>query len=444
MFDEYAPALTSYARSRGVREAEDLVQDVFVAVFKQLPGFVGDRSGLRSLLFTIAYRRIADHHRQCYRRRETLVADHSPSADPGPTVEQIVDLGETAGRAMQAFSLLSDRERRVMEMRILEEDSPANVGRALGLSSGNVRVIQARALAKIRKHLRSTGDGGFALPMVSFAALSDSLRFLRAKLPADDLLGPWIEELRTSSLSTLEATTKASRVEMTSGSLAATGRATDAAYSLVSSVISSGAARLGAAVSAVALSTIPLLPAVFLGADSPPSEETTPLVEVRDVEATAAIQVRGRTSAQGDETPVDLATTDTPTPGGSVAIETPPPSRPVVGADATRSPGPVAAGLVEVPDATTPEVVGDLVEPLVADTVEALSDDLVAPLVEVVEETVEAATEAVEPLAEEAVPPLVEEAVAPLQDEVVQRLPDGLTDMIDDAVPGLTGLLGGG
>ncbi|HEX6286966.1 MAG TPA: sigma-70 family RNA polymerase sigma factor, partial [Acidimicrobiia bacterium] len=174
MFDEFAPALTSYARSRGVREAEDLVQDVFVAAFKQLPGFVGDRSGLRSLLFTIAYRRIADHHRQRYRRRETLVADHPPRADPGPTVEQIVTLGDTAGRAVQALALLSDRERRVMEMRIFEEDSPANVGRALGLSSGNVRVIQARALAKIRKHLRSTGDNGFALPIVTYGALSDS------------------------------------------------------------------------------------------------------------------------------------------------------------------------------------------------------------------------------------------------------------------------------
>ena len=425
MFDEYAPALTRYARSRGVREAEDLVQDVFVAAFKHLPGFVGDRSGLRSLLFTIAYRRIADHHRQCYRSRETLVADHSPRADPGPTVEQIVDLGETAGRAMQAFALLSERERRVMEMRILEEDSPANVGRALGLSSGNVRVIQARALAKVRKHLRST-DGGFALPMVAFGTLADSFRYLRTKLPPDDLLGGWIAELRTSYPSKLEATTTASGVAVTSGSVA-TGRATDAASSLVSSVISSGAARLGAAVSAVALSTVPLLPAVFSGAESPPlSEETTPVVEIRDVEPAAALQVQGITSVEADETPVDPAAPGTPTPVGSVEIEAPQHAGPVPD-DAMRS-GPVATGLeVEVPAPTTPEVVGDFVEPVIAETVEALSDDVVEPLVEVLEDTVERATEAVQPLV----------------DEAVQMLPDGLSDPIDDVVPGLGGLLGG-
>jgi hypothetical protein len=57
VFDEYAPAIASYARSRGVRDVEDLVQDVFVAAVRQQEDFVGDRSGLRSLLFTIAYRR---------------------------------------------------------------------------------------------------------------------------------------------------------------------------------------------------------------------------------------------------------------------------------------------------------------------------------------------------------------------------------------------------
>src|SRR3970282_1872114 len=82
VFDEHAPAIASYARSRGVRDVEDLVQDVFVAAVKQLADFVGDRSSLRSLLFTIAYRRIADHHRRSYRRPETLVPQHQPGAEP--------------------------------------------------------------------------------------------------------------------------------------------------------------------------------------------------------------------------------------------------------------------------------------------------------------------------------------------------------------------------
>ena len=432
VFDEYAPALTCYARSRGVREPEDLVQDVFVAAFRQLPGFAGDRSGLRSLLFTIAYRRIADHHRRGYRRPETLVAEHSPRPDPGPTVEQIVDLGEAAGRAMEAFGVLSERERRVLEMRILEEDTPASVGRALGLSSGNVRVIQARALGKIRKHLRSMGEGGFALPMVGFGALSGPVRFLRAKLPADDPLGRWIEEVRSNS-SAIEDATRESNSSMTSASVTATGRAADTAYSLVSSVISSGTARLGAAVSAVVLSTVPLLPAVFPGAESSsPLVDTSPVVEVRDAESTPALQPEGDMSVDANKTPADPPATDTPTSFGPVAVKAPQPSGSVFDNDAT-SAAPAARELAEVPEVT------GAVGSVFVDTGDVLADDVVEPLVDVVVGMVEDTVEVVE----DTVDTLVDEALPPLEADVVQPLVDDLTDTLDDVGPGLGGLLGG-
>ncbi len=438
VFDEYAPALTCYARSRGVREPEDLVQDVFVAAFRQLPGFAGDRSGLRSLLFTIAYRRIADHHRRGYRRPETLVAEHSPLPDPGPTVEQIVDLGEEAGRAIEAFAVLSERERRVLEMRILEEDTPASVGRALGLSSGNVRVIQARALGKIRKHLRSIGEGGFALPMVAFGALSGPVRFLRAKLPTDDLLGRWIEDVR-SNASAIEDTTRASSSSMTSASVTATGRAADNAYSLVSSVISSGTARIGAAVSAVVLSTVPLLPAVFPGAESSsPLVDTSPVVELRDPESTPALQPEGHTSVDATKTPADPPATETPTSVGPVAVKAPRPSGPVFDNDATQGAAPAAGELAEVPEVTVPEVAG-AVGSVVVDTVDALADDVVEPLVDVVAVVVEDTVEVVE----DAVDTLGDEALPPLEADVVEPLVDDLTDTLDDVAPGLGGLLGG-
>lgn len=440
VFDEYAPALTFYARSRGVREPEDLVQDVFVAAFKQSPGFVGDRSGLRSLLFTIAYRRIADHHRRCYRRPETLVAEHSPRPDPGPSVEQIVGLGEAAGQAMRAFAVLSERERRVLQMRIVEEVSPANVGKALGLSSGNVRVIQARALVKIRKHLRSLGDGGFALPMFTFGAVSDSFRYIRAELPADGPLGRWIEELR-SDTPPLEAATSVSRAAMTPGS-SFTGRVTDHAHSLVSAAISSGGARLGAAVSVAALSTMPLLPAVFLGAGSSQMETTAPVTDVRDAAPTPASQVEVATSGNTVDAPADRALTDAPYPVRSVggnALLFPAP-RPDHDA-APEGAGPAVAGAPQAP--ASPAVVEGVVEPLVTETVEALVDDVVEPLVGVAVDTVED-TVAVVDHTIGAVADTVGEAVQPIVDDTAQLLLDDLPGTLDDVVPGLGGLLGGG
>jgi RNA polymerase sigma factor (sigma-70 family) len=446
LFDEYAPALTYYARSRGVREPEDLVQDVFVAAFKQLPRFAGDRSGLRSLLFTIAYRRIADHHRRCYRRPETLVAEHSPRPDPGPTVEQIIDLRETAGQAMQALAVLSERERRVLEMRILEEDSPATVGRALGLSSGNVRVIQARALAKIRNHLRSMGEGGLPTPLFAFGSLSDCVRYLRSNLPADDLVGRWIEEVRSNSLpASPGATTSASGVLV--APMGITGRAADAAHSLVSAILSSGTARIGAAVSVVALSTAPLLPAVILGGEPASLSDTTaPAAEVRETEPPPPLRFEDDLPIQVYETPADRLPADTPNLVGSAPVEAPQPSRPTPDSDATQGDAPVSADFVDVAEMSTP-IVEDVIEPLVEDTVDTLVDDVVEPLIDEVVDVVDHTVGVVEGTAEvvdDTVGTLIDETVQPLVDETVEPLVDDLTGPLDDIVPALGVLLGGG
>ncbi|MDP9145523.1 MAG: sigma-70 family RNA polymerase sigma factor, partial [Actinomycetota bacterium] len=363
VFDEYAPALTAFARSRGVREPEDLVQDVFVAAVQQLRDFKGDRSGLRSLLFTIAYRRVADEHRRFYRRREKLVAEHSPSPDPGPTIEQVIGLGESARRALQAFAVLTDRERRVIQMRILEEASPAKVGQTLGLSSGNVRVIQARALAKIRMHLTSTGEKGLTQMMVIGGTLTDFVRYLRAELPPDDVLKPWIEELgANSSPRALEGTALATSATMASSSVAAAERVTEAAYSLFSTVISSGATRIGAVVSVVAMSTLPLAPALLGGAElSSPSDNPLPVVEVQEASPTP-LETADEISRDGTEPPVDQPVPDNPVPdnpvpdnpvvdnpvpdnpvpSGSVANNAPPPSDSIRDFDATEGTGPPA------------------------------------------------------------------------------------------------------
>lgn len=429
LFDEYAPALTYYARSRGVREPEDLVQDVFVAAVRQLPRFAGDRSGLRSLLFTIAYRRIADHHRRCHRRPETLVAEHWPRPDPGPTVEQIVDLGETAGQAMQALALLGERERRVLEMRILEEDSPATVGRALGLSSGNVRVIQARALVKIRNHLRSIGEGGWPAPLFAFGSLSDFARYLRTNLPADGLVGRWIEEVRSNwSPANPGAPTTASSVVV--APVGVTGRA-DAAHSLVSAMLSSGGARIGAAVSAVALSTASLLPAVILGTESfSPSDKTAPVAEVGETEPPSALPFEGDLGVEVHETPDDRAPADTHTRVVSMPVEASQPSRPPPDNDATPGAGPSSANLVGAPGISTP-IVEDVIEPWVGDTVDALVGDVVEPLVDAVVDVVDHTVGVVED-------------TAGVVDETVEPLLDDATRPLDDLVPGLGGLLGGG
>lgn len=168
VYAQFAPMIRSYARSRGVTQADDIVQEVFASIVGRLPEFDGDEAGLRSLMFKVAFRRIADDHRRTYRSRETLVASHDPVPALLPTVEETVAARCNAQEALNAFSILSPRERTVLKMRLVEDMSPGEVAQAMALSGVNVRVIQARALAKLRNHLiaKNNGEPWFGVGLV--------------------------------------------------------------------------------------------------------------------------------------------------------------------------------------------------------------------------------------------------------------------------------------
>lgn len=128
--------------------AEDVVSETFLAVVEHIGRFRFQAS-FRSWLFMIARRRIADHWRRRYRLPETaiepvlwlLAAPADPPADMGAT--------GSAERLRPLLGRLPERDRRVLECRFFEERSIAETAETLGLTEGNVKVIQHRAIKKL-------------------------------------------------------------------------------------------------------------------------------------------------------------------------------------------------------------------------------------------------------------------------------------------------------
>lgn len=73
---EFEPALSAYARSRGIRQPDDVVQDVLVTAVRKLDDFEGDRDNLRSWLFMLTYR--------AHRRPPSPVLSLAPGPGPRP------------------------------------------------------------------------------------------------------------------------------------------------------------------------------------------------------------------------------------------------------------------------------------------------------------------------------------------------------------------------
>ncbi len=138
-----------YARVGNHPDAEDLTAQVFVRAVEQLdterePGQIA------AWLYRVAQNATADYWRAFY-RLPVIGADHvAPGWEP-------VDEGErpraepddhAAIRVQALLRRLPDQYRRVLELRFLERLSVAETASRMGITNGNARVLQYRALRR--------------------------------------------------------------------------------------------------------------------------------------------------------------------------------------------------------------------------------------------------------------------------------------------------------
>ena len=153
---ELGPIIRGYARARGAPDPDDVTQDVFTAAAQRIGEFRGDWEAFRSWLFAVAYRQVVNRYRTSSRATTELPTELA-SVAPGPEEEVVSRLA--ASGAIAALDVLEPLERDVVLMRVLGDLDAEAVGRAIGKRPGNVRVIQFRAMAKLREELRRRGYG---------------------------------------------------------------------------------------------------------------------------------------------------------------------------------------------------------------------------------------------------------------------------------------------
>jgi RNA polymerase sigma-70 factor (ECF subfamily) len=151
VYDEHVVGIYRfvYARVGNRPDAEDLTAQVFVRAVEQLdttrqPGQIA------AWLYRVAQNAIADYWRAFY-RLPVIGVDHvAPGwepADTGDSREPALD-DRASVRVEALLRGLPDRYRRVLELRFLQRLSVAETAHAMGISSGNAKVLQYRALRK--------------------------------------------------------------------------------------------------------------------------------------------------------------------------------------------------------------------------------------------------------------------------------------------------------
>jgi len=158
IFTHYASALYNYALrlGRDPMMADQIVGDVFAKLLEQLSSGEGPKTNLRSYLYQATYHMIIDYGDYSRRRASLGVADwyrddlHSESAKLED--QALFDVVLNVLR-----NDLTEDQRHVIVLRFLEQFNLNETAIILGKTVSHIKVIQGRALAKLRKSLGYSG-----------------------------------------------------------------------------------------------------------------------------------------------------------------------------------------------------------------------------------------------------------------------------------------------
>lgn len=132
---------------RDTHAADDLRQQVLLIVIEALrSGKLRDAEKLASFVLGTCRMTVLDSRRNSQRREKLLKEYGSESLQP--VAHKLPDLDEQ--RLAGCVQKLKERERTVVILTYYDEQSGADVGRFMGLTEANVRVMRHRALQQLR------------------------------------------------------------------------------------------------------------------------------------------------------------------------------------------------------------------------------------------------------------------------------------------------------
>lgn len=131
--------------------AQDLTSNVFEKAWRTRRNFTG--GSVKAWLYRIAHTTLIDY----WRKKKEILDDGTLTSQveyEGADIGEILDTGFAIDELRNALMKLPAEMYEVIRLRFIEGQSAREVANRLDLSEGNVRVIQYRALKKLRNYLK--------------------------------------------------------------------------------------------------------------------------------------------------------------------------------------------------------------------------------------------------------------------------------------------------
>jgi RNA polymerase sigma-70 factor (ECF subfamily) len=138
--------------------AEEVVQDVFLQLWRNAHVYQASRGALAAWLATLARNRALDYlrgRRERERRREEAL-DPDPPARMDNAMEDRMDLRRRADRARALVASLPEAQRRAIELAYFEGMTHSEIAAAMQEPLGTVKSWIRNALLRLREALEGT------------------------------------------------------------------------------------------------------------------------------------------------------------------------------------------------------------------------------------------------------------------------------------------------
>lgn len=129
--------------------AEDLAQEVFIRVWNSIKSYKEDKGAFTSWMYRIAHNLLVDH----YRAKKALSLKEGLEASYSEDWLEKLDRDEKIQKIKQALVGLPKDYQEVVVLRFFEDLSVEEVSEIMVKSEENIRVIQHRAVRKLKEIL---------------------------------------------------------------------------------------------------------------------------------------------------------------------------------------------------------------------------------------------------------------------------------------------------
>jgi RNA polymerase sigma-70 factor (ECF subfamily) len=158
IYERYARVIYRFlsAHLNNIQDAEDILADVFLRVWKVLPKYQDRGTPFLVLLFRIARNRLIDHYRHVGTRKPHVSIDFVSIPDRKSEPAEIMVAKWENAELQRIMQKLREDYRTVLILRFISGLSPEEAAQVMGRSVGAVRVLQHRALASLRELINSS------------------------------------------------------------------------------------------------------------------------------------------------------------------------------------------------------------------------------------------------------------------------------------------------